>query len=112
MAAMSAYSARSTRVLQLTAALLAITAPALGQSRGGAVGSFHGVGTPPGIRPFAPIYVPGNRFNSLPVNAYRPNSGYIPYVGYYLPKAPAARASFCFPPSVDMPIETTPAENL
>lgn len=78
----------------------AAAAPAQGRGgvHGGAVGGSHPGGLSPALppvasvlnpatRPLAPHNVPAQQFGSPPVNAYRPNGGYIPFVGYYLPEA-------------------------
>jgi uncharacterized protein (TIGR03000 family) len=86
------------RTLLLVAAVLVTAMPVWAQFRGGAhPGAVGGVPpsiAAPAVRLAAPIYVPAQQFGTQSNYAYRPNSGYIPYVGYYLPNAaPASRMS-------------------
>jgi uncharacterized protein (TIGR03000 family) len=62
-----------------------------GGARGGAVGGYHPSGA---YRPSVPVFprnLPAPSVTPGSVNAYRPNSGYIPFVGYYLPGATAQK---------------------
>jgi uncharacterized protein (TIGR03000 family) len=60
-------------------------------------------------RPAAPIIAPARQFSFTSSYTYRPNSGFIPYVGYYLPNAASAsRISRFFPDFIGTPRETVP----
>jgi uncharacterized protein (TIGR03000 family) len=107
----------------------AVPATAQGRAgaRGGAVGGYHPSSFASPSVPLFPHNVPAPRATTGPVNAYRPNSGYIPYVGYYLPESaprsrPAAPGLGSFgqeslteqvpmrpgPPRNDVPVEQQP----
>jgi uncharacterized protein (TIGR03000 family) len=74
------------------ASILFTSSPVLAQSRGvgggpvGPVGGFRGGGSlVGGMRPIFPSASVSPQLGVNNLNAYRPNSGYIPNVGYYLP---------------------------
>jgi uncharacterized protein (TIGR03000 family) len=97
-----------------TALLLTPAKPCWAQVRGGvhpgAVGGYHPGGLSPAIRPLFPQNVPAPVFGTPPGNAYRPNGGYIPFVGYYLPDA-APRRRPSFPSLGSFGVESKAEEN-